>query len=82
MVRKQVQLTKEQVAALKSRAAEENVSVSELVRRGVDLLNQARGALSKSERWERALSVAGRFESGRDDVSERHDDYLVEAFGS
>lgn len=80
MVRTQVQLTEEQMAELKARAAEQEVSVSELVRRGVDLLTKSRGALSRAERRERILAVAGRFSSGSDDVAERHDDYLADAF--
>jgi hypothetical protein len=30
---------------------------------------------------ERAMAAAGRFASGYQDVAERHDDYLTEAFG-
>ena len=32
-------------------------------------------------RHRRALAAAGKFRSGRSDVSERHDDYLADAFG-
>jgi hypothetical protein len=33
------------------------------------------------ERRRRALAAAGRFSSGRNDVSVDHDEYLAEAFG-
>ncbi|HYN76295.1 MAG TPA: ribbon-helix-helix protein, CopG family [Lamprocystis sp. (in: g-proteobacteria)] len=77
----QVQLTQAQVSALRQRAARQRVSVSAVVRQAVDdwtirtetPMNQAARA--------RAIAAAGRFASGRTDVAERHDDYLVEAFG-
>lgn len=31
-------------------------------------------------RWERALASIGGFNSGYSDISERHDDYLVDAY--
>lgn len=79
MVRTQVQFTEEQLEALRARAAREEVSVSELVRRAVEawLATEA----SWSETKQRAMDVAGRFRSGRDDVARDHDDHLAEAFG-
>lgn len=32
------------------------------------------------QRWERALASIGGFYSGHSDISERHDDYLVDAY--
>ncbi len=40
MIRTHVQLRKQQLEVLKARAASEQVSVSEIVRRAVDLLTQ------------------------------------------
>ena len=82
MVRTQVQLTEEQLATLRSQAAQQEVSVSELVRRAVNLLAAAGPAPSPTELRRRAIEVAGRFASGAHDVARRHDDYLAEAFGS
>ena len=79
MVRTQVQLPEEELAALRRLAAEEGVSVSELVRRGVRQLLRSRRAPSREELWRRALRIAGKFRSGRSDISERHDDYFVES---
>lgn len=82
MVRTQVQLRKRQLEVLKARAAKDKVSVSEVVRRAVDLLTQIESMTSTEEQRRRAMAVAGRFASGRSDVAERHDDYLTEAYQS
>ena len=80
MIRTQVQLTEQQVLRLRALAAERGVSISELVRNGVDHL------LSYAERGEyggraqRAIAAAGRFHSGRADVARRHDTYLAAAY--
>lgn len=79
MVRMQVRLTAEQVQALRKRAAEEGVSMAELVRRGIQLYLQNCKKPDKAEFCRRVLEVAGRFSSGLGDVSERHDDYFAEA---
>lgn len=78
MVRTQIQLTQEQLAALKRLAAERGVSVAELVRQGVEtVLREASTEIE--ERRRRAIAALGSFDSGLTDVSERHDDYFVEA---
>lgn len=78
MVRTQIQLTKEQLAALKRLAAERGVSVAELVRQGVEaVLREA--STEVAERRRRAIAAIGSFRSDKTDVSERHDDYFVEA---
>ena len=81
MIRTQIQITEEQSQALRERAAEENVSVAELVRRALDMFIQ-RERPSLRERRGRALKVAGRFASGRSDTSTRHDEALAEAIRS
>jgi hypothetical protein len=80
MIRTQVQLTEEQAHALKEIAHRENASVAELTRRAIDQWLQTTGTIPASERRRRALAVVGRFRSGQTDVSERHDDYLAEAY--
>lgn len=79
MIRTQVQFTEEQIEALRARAAREDVSVAELVRRAVEVWVGTEA--SWNERKQRAIEVVGRFRSGHDDVARRHDDYLTEAFG-
>jgi hypothetical protein len=80
MVRTQIQLTEEQAEALKSLAAEQRVSVAELIRQSVDQLIQSTENLSRTERRKRAMSVVGMFHSGQHDISSRHDDYLAESY--
>lgn len=81
MVRTQVQLTEKQAESLRKRAAEEDVSQAEIVRRGIELYLQESGVVGEEERRERALRALGRFHSGKRDVGERHDRYLAEAYG-
>lgn len=81
MVRTQIQLTDEQAAALKKLAAGRNESVAELIRRGVDTLLRSISPVTPDERRHRAIAVAGRFRSGRKDLSSEHDKHLAEAYG-
>jgi len=80
MVRTQVQLPEEDLKELRRLAAEEGVSVSELLRRGAKQVLAARGKPSRAELWERASKVIGKFRSGKTDLGRRHDDYLAEDF--
>ncbi len=81
MVRTQIQLTDEQAARLKERAAAENVPLAEIVRRGLEMYLANDTSISQEERRRRALEFVGKFSSGLSDLSERHDDYLAEAYG-
>ena len=80
MVRTQIQLTERQAQLLRALAAREGLSMAELIRGAVDRMVQGRAEVSTDERKQRALAVAGRFASGRTDVSRRHDRELAEAF--
>lgn len=80
MVRTQIQLPEQQVTRLKRLAAQQHVSMAELIRRAVDLFTLSPDATSNKERKERAMAAVGRFHSGCGDLSARHDDYLAEAF--
>jgi hypothetical protein len=77
----QVQLTEEQVAALKGLAAASGRSVADLVREGVDSLLRVGGESARQQRQARALEAVGRFASGETDVSSEHDRHLAEVFG-
>lgn len=78
MIRIQVQLTEEQLAALKRLAGRRGVSISELVRQGVDAILRGPQAEQERLRRERARAAAGRFRSGLGDLAEAHDRYLAE----
>ncbi len=80
MIRTQIQLTEEQAKAIKTLAMKRNTSVAELIRRSVDELLQKAVGTDLTERRRRALAAAGRFHSGKRDISTNHDDYLAEAY--
>lgn len=80
MVRTQIQLTESQANRLRKLAAERGVSMAELIRQGVDALLGGAAVIDDEERRNRALALAGRFRSGKRDVSGKHDRYLAEAF--
>jgi hypothetical protein len=79
MIRTQIQLTKQQKAALRQLASAEGVSLAELIRRAVDGLI-ARSPIPAEQTRARALAAVGSFESGHQDVSRRHDEHIAEAF--
>jgi hypothetical protein len=81
MVRTQIQLTEEQVKGLKRIAASRHLSVAELIRRSVDAILKTSTLVDSEERYKRAKETAGRFRSGKRDISRKHDRYLEEAFG-
>jgi hypothetical protein len=80
VIRTQIQFTEQQLQALKSRAARDNLSISELVRRAVDAWVNADQRLSDQERRQRAMAAAGQFRSGERDIAQKHDTYLTEAY--
>ena len=80
MVRTQIQLTEEQAEALKRLSSTRHLSVAELIRQAVDAMIKSSVAPDMEERRRRALEIAGRFSSGRRDISKEHDKYLSDAF--
>jgi hypothetical protein len=80
MIRSQMQLTNDQMRALKELARRENTSVAELVRRAVDYWLRAASPISPDERRSRAIAAARGFPSGIADMSERHDEYLSQIY--
>lgn len=73
-----MQLTSEQFNRLKGVAKERGVSMSEVMREAVD--RHLSIGVTESERRERAISSIGGFHSKLKDVSEKHDDYLEDAY--
>ena len=80
MVRTQIQLTEQQAQALKKRAAEENRSMADLIRSSVDEYLTRESPQSRQARYKRALSVVGKFRSGKNDIATNHDKYLADAY--
>jgi len=79
MVRTQIQVQEDQLNWLRVEASARGVSVSQLIREGIALF-RAREERFPEEKKKRGLAAVGRFSSNLSDVSERHDDYLAEAF--
>lgn len=81
MVRRQIQFTPEQDAALQKLAERSGKSVAEIVRESVEHSLATRMQPSRDEMVKRFLKAAGRFRSGKRDISVNHDKYLAEAYG-
>ncbi len=79
MLRTQIQLTEAQAEALKRLAATRHLSVAELIRQAVDRMIKSTVFVDMEERRKRAIEAAGRFSSKLKDLSEKHDEYFVEA---
>jgi hypothetical protein len=70
--RTQVYLDPEVHRRLKERAKEEGISLAELIRR------MAKDYLRKEASPKDFLAIVGLGQSGKTDVSEKHDDYLAQ----
>jgi hypothetical protein len=81
MVRTQIQLTEDQARALKRIAASRHLSVAELIRRAIDAMIRTSAAVDPEVRLKRSLEIAGKFSSGKRDISKKHDVYLSESYG-
>ncbi|HEX2765672.1 MAG TPA: CopG family transcriptional regulator [Candidatus Limnocylindria bacterium] len=77
MERTQISLTDAQARHLRRLARKRGVSMAALIREAVD---RTYGPAAEQGRWQRALESVGGFRSDRSDVSERHDEALVDAF--
>jgi predicted DNA-binding ribbon-helix-helix protein len=80
MVRTQIQLKEEQITALKKIATAKQSSIAELIRKAVDNIIKTGAVPDYEERRKRAIDIAGRFRSGKQDISLHHDKYLAEAY--
>jgi hypothetical protein len=80
MVRTQIQLTEEQAEAIKRIALSRHLSVAELIRRAVDTMIKSSTVPDPEERIKRAFEIAGKFSSGKRDISRKHDKYLADIY--
>ena len=80
MTRTQVQLTEEELKALRQLSASTSKSIAELIRNGIDQFLALHHIAQAEDRADRAIRVAGMFSSGSPDVSAHHDRYLADAF--
>ena len=90
MVPTQILLTENQALILEQIAAEQETTVTELIRQSIDDMIRHRKDIvggkqvdaDREERRRRALSVVGAFSCGVDDLSVNHDKYLAEAYAN
>lgn len=80
MVRTQIQLTENQAAALKRRAASQGISMAEVIRRSLDRTIAEEDPMQDPEARRRALAAIGCIRTGPPDLAENHDAYLLEAY--
>ena len=79
MLRTQIQIEEDQIKWLRDKARERGVSVSQLIREGVEFYRKYEDRLPEDKK-SKAMAAIGRYASGVPDVSEKHDDYLANAF--
>jgi hypothetical protein len=79
MLRTQIQIEEDQIRWLRDKAKERGVSVSQLIREGVEFYRQYEDRIPEGKK-KKALAAIGRYASGVSDISEKHDDYLANAF--
>jgi hypothetical protein len=79
MIRTQIQLTEEQVKMIKKLAASRHLSIAKLIRSAVDEILKSCIVIDLDERKKRALDIVGRFSSGENDISKKHDQYFAES---
>lgn len=80
MVRTQIQLTETQVSKIKKAAMDQGTSIAEVIRRAVENMVPSRAKMNIQERTKRAIEIAGKFSSGKKNISRKHDEYLAEAY--
>ncbi|GAB4418666.1 MAG: hypothetical protein OHK0021_23770 [Bryobacter sp.] len=78
--RTQVQLTEEQIRALRLLSASTGQSTSELVRQSVDRMLAVQPPRSYEERLAQANRLVGAYSSEETDIAINHDKYLAEDF--
>jgi hypothetical protein len=81
MVRTQIQIEEDQIEWLRNKAKEKRMSVSQLIREGVEFYRTHVERLPEDKK-KKALAAVGMYASGISDISEKHDDYLAEAFNT
>lgn len=77
VIRTQISLTEEQMHRLRAEARRRRVPIAAVVRDAVDRMVPLDPG-DRVARFRRALSAAGRFDSGTGDVAARHDEIAGE----
>ena len=77
MIRTQISLTEDQMRRLRRAAEDRGVSIAAVIREAIEQTVPDEDA-DRMARQRRAFALAGAFDSGRRDTSERHDEVLAE----
>ena len=80
MKRTQIQLTEAQYKLLKELSAEKDISMAETVREAITFYSSSTTTITRDVRMQDALSIIGKYHSGKKDISIKHDEYLEKAF--
>ncbi|MHB1254493.1 MAG: ribbon-helix-helix protein, CopG family [Candidatus Humimicrobiaceae bacterium] len=80
MKRTQMQLTDKQYKLLKELSAEKDVSMAEVIREALSFYSSSTATTTRGTRVRDALSIIGKYNSGKKDISIKHDEYLEKAF--
>ena len=80
MKRTQIQLTDKQYKLLKELSAEKDISMAEIIREAITIYSSSTAAIARDARIRDALSIIGKYNSGKKDISVKHDEYLEKAF--
>jgi hypothetical protein len=79
MVRTQIQLTRKLSIQIKELAAQEGLSMAEMIRRALTHFLETTPRAMRDERFLRAMAAAGQFQSGNRRLSAEHDAAFAEA---
>jgi len=82
MIRTQIQLTDDQMEALRKLSTLRKQPLAELVRLSVQIFLDREAGSGNAAKRENARRVIGKFSSGSTDISRRHDHYLADAFSA
>ena len=80
MKRTQIQLTDKQYSYLKEISGQKNISLAETVREAVSFYAASTINIDHNLRIRDALSLIGKYSSGKKDISINHDQYLEDIF--
>ncbi len=80
MKRTQIQLTDEQYKLLKELSVKKDISMAEVVREAITFYSSSTATIARDVRMRDALSIIGKYNSGKKDISIKHDEYLEKAF--
>jgi hypothetical protein len=80
MKRTQIQLNEKQYKLLKEISSLRNVSLAEVVREAVASYSATLPVTDKDSRIREAMSIIGKYNSGKKDIAGDHDNYLADIF--